>query len=276
MIKITAEELKSISELIHEKSGIVLDDSKAYLLESRLAPLLTECNLGSFSDLYAKLHGSGSLTDQVIDAISTNETSFFRDHRPFALLKDKLLPDLEKNDSHSGRGSSGIRIWSAACSTGQEVYTIAMVVREFFGRRVENYRIMITGTDIADSAIVKSSRGEYSGLEIGRGLSSRMVDRYFVNQGKTFRVKDELRALVFFKKLNLLKPFDALGKFDVIFCRNVAIYFSLQNRRRLFDRLADRLNPGGILVVGGTESLFGVTDRFTRCEEQNTFYYQLK
>ncbi|MCK5232146.1 MAG: protein-glutamate O-methyltransferase CheR [Desulfobulbaceae bacterium] len=276
MIKITETELKSISQLIHEKSGIVIDDGKAYLLESRLAPLLTELNLNSFSDLYSKLRVSNSLTNQVIDEISNHETSFFRDHRPFVLLKNRLLPDLENKFSRSGQGNFSIRIWSAACSTGQEVYSIAIVVREFFGRRAEQYRVMITGTDIADSAIVKSSRGEYSGLEIGRGLSSKMVDMYFINQGKMFRVKDELRALAFFQKLNLLKPFDSLGKFDIIFCRNVAIYFSLQNRRRLFDRIADQLNPGGILILGGTELLFGITDRFRRCEEHDTFYYQLK
>jgi chemotaxis protein methyltransferase CheR len=277
MMKIAPDELLLLAGFVHDRSGIVLDSSKAYLLESRLAPLIREKNAASYRDLHNRALRDGELANRIIDAISTNETSFFRDQRPFELLKFKIIPDvIDAISSRPGPAGKTFNIWSAACSTGQEVYTIAVTLHELLGSAMAQYRIKIIGTDIADSAIVQASRGLYSQFEIGRGLPPNLLSKYFLADGANWRVRDELRAMTFFKKLNLLEPFTSLGKFDIIFCRNVAIYFSLPNRKSLFERIAAQLQPHGALLIGATESLFGVTDRFVRREYHNSVFYAAK
>jgi chemotaxis protein methyltransferase CheR len=275
-MKVTPEELQRLARFVHDKCGIVLDSSKAYLVESRLLPLLREKNLTSFGELYNQAVRNPVMANRIIDAISTNETSFFRDQRPFELLKFKIFPDVLDAISRTGAGGKSVNIWSAACSTGQEVYTIAVTLHELLGGSISQYRIKISGTDISDTAIVQSSRGIYSQFEIGRGFPQNLLKKYFVSDGLSWRVKDELRAMTFFRKINLMEPFGAMGKFDIIFCRNVAIYFSLPNRKSLFERIAAQLNPHGALIIGSTESLFGVTDRFVRREYHNSVFYSLK
>ncbi len=271
-MKIKPDELKLLSDFIHSRCGIVLDQSKAYLLESRLKPLIEELGCTSFRDLHTKvsIDRSNVLANRVVDAISTNETSFFRDNKPFELLKQKIVPD------HFDRGGKTLQIWSAACSTGQEVYTIAVTLHELLGPAVKQHRVKILGTDIADSAIVQASKGEYSKFEVGRGFPPQLLARYFNDRGSRWQVKDEVRAMAFFKKLNLMEPFHTVGKFDIIFCRNVAIYFSMPDRQRLFDRLAMQLNPHGVLVIGSTESLMGVSERYARRNYHQSSFYQLK
>lgn len=271
-MKITPEELKTLARFIHDKCGIVLDQSKAYLLESRLTPLLEELGCTTFRDLYNKALADrpGGITNKIVDAISTNETSFFRDQKPFEMLKFKVVPDL------LDRGGKSLNIWSAACSTGQEVYTIAVTLHELLGASISQYRVKILGTDISDSAIVQSSRGIYTDFEIGRGFPKPMLQKYFTRAGGGWRIRDELRAIALFRKINLMENFSSIGKFDIIFCRNVAIYFSLDNRKKLFDKLAAQLSPKGVLIIGSTESLFGVTDRFTRREYHNSTFYEKK
>jgi len=276
MMKVTPEELQRLAQFVHDKSGIVLDASKSYLVQSRLLPLLIEKNLASFGDLHNQAVRNPELTGRIIDAISTNETSFFRDQRPFELLKFKIFPDAVDATSRAGTGGKSVNIWSAACSSGQEVYTIAVTLHELLGSSISQYRIKITGTDISDTAVVQASRGLYSQFEIGRGFPPNLLKKYFVPDGLNWRVKDELRAMTFFRKINLMEPFVAMGKFDIIFCRNVAIYFSLPNRKSLFERIAAQLNPHGALIIGSTESLFGVTDRFVRREYHNSVFYSLK
>lgn len=269
-MKISPEELQRLARFVHDKSGIVLDASKAYLAESRLLPLLKEKNVTSFGDLHIQALRNPELANRIIDAITTNETSFFRDQRPFELLKFKIVPDV------LDAGVRTVNIWSAACSTGQEVYTIAVTLHELLGSSISQYRFKITGTDISDTAIVQASRGLYTQFEIGRGFPQNLLKKYFVPDGTNWRVKDEFRSMTFFRKINLMEPFVSLGKFDIIFCRNVAIYFSLPNRKSLFDRIAAQLSPHGALIIGSTESLFGVTDRFVRREYHNSVFYSLK
>ncbi len=271
-MKIKPAELTILAKFIHDKCGIVLDQSKAYLLESRLTPVVETLGCLSFRDLYNKALADKSfgITNKIVDAISTNETSFFRDKKPFDMLKFKVIPDV------LDRGAKSLNIWSAACSTGQEVYTIAVTLHELLGSSVSQYRIRILGTDISDSAIVQSSRGQYTQFEIGRGFPPAMLQKYFIKVGAAWKVRDELRAIALFRKINLMENFSTVGKFDVIFCRNVAIYFSMENRKKLFDRLANQLNPNGVLIIGSTESLFGVTTRFTRRDYHNSTFYELK
>ena len=270
--KITSCELQPLSEYIYDISGIVLDASKGYLIESRLGPLVVELECQNYVVLCQKAKSDTLLQGRVIDAISTNETSFFRDNSPFELLKHKIIPD--HIDSQNGSLQS-LKIWSAASSTGQEIYTIAITLKELLPD-LDPFRVRILGTDISDAAVAQASAGRYNQIEIQRGLTDDQRCRYFESQGNVWQVKDELRAMARFQKFNLLNDLSSLGTHDIIFCRNVAIYFDIETRKDLFNRLADRLNKGGALLVGSTESLLGISDRFERQEYHNSVYYTLR
>ena len=278
MKKITLDEFKIIAKYIHAISGIFLDQSKAYLIETRLGSLLEETGCSSYSDLYrkAKADGTKTMERKIIDAISTNETLFFRDTSPFEVLQHKILPDLI--DLHTA-GSSflppKIRIWSAACSTGQEVYSIAIVLKELLSD-LKKYNLKLLGTDISDAAIAQSSYGAYNKFEIERGLHADKLAKHFSRNGDTWKIKDDIRAMVTFRKLNLLLPLNGLGKFDIVFCRNVAIYFSMEDRKKIFNKIADILEPGGYLIIGSSESLSGICPRFEPKRHIRSIFYQLK
>jgi chemotaxis protein methyltransferase CheR len=279
MIKITPEEVNLLSKYVYDVSGILLDVHKAYLIESRLGGIAEQCGCSSYQELHKKalLDPNNTIKGKIIDAISTNETFFFRDTGPFELLKHKILPELIDLRSSQGSGllPVPIRIWSAACSTGQEVYSIAIVLKELLPD-LGKYQIKLLGTDISDNAVKQASYGSYNKFEIERGLPRDRLMKYFTPHGTDWKIKDEIRAMALFKKLNLMLPFSALGKFDVIFCRNVAIYFSLADRKKLFDRLADMLNTGGALIIGATESLTGVSDRFEPLRHLRSIFYRVK
>jgi len=275
---ITPLEVDVLGHYIYGLCGILVDQSKAYLLESRLGPLLEEFQCHSYCELYTRAQSDTSrhLPQRIIDAISTNETSFFRDQTPFDLLKCKLLTDYFDRVRGTANGTvPRLNLWSAACSTGQEVYSIAMTLKEL-PSDVGPYRSTILGTDISDTALAQASYGCYNKMEMARGLSPDRITRYFQAVGSQWRVKDELRALGSFRKLNLLESFAGLGTFDIIFCRNVAIYFSQADRTRLFERLAKHLHPAGALLIGATESLQGITIRYIRKVYRNTVFYQLR
>jgi chemotaxis protein methyltransferase CheR len=275
---ITPLEVDVLGRYIYGLCGILVDQSKAYLLESRLGPLLTEFQCRSYCELYTRAQRDTSqhLPQRIIDAICTKETSFFRDQTPFDLLKCKLLPDyFDRIRSTANSTAPRLSFWSAACSTGQEVYSIAMTLKEL-PVDCGHCRVTILGTDISDTALAQASLGCYNKTAMARGLSPDRIARYFQAVGSQWRVKDELRALVSFRKLNLLESFAGLGTFDIIFCRNVAIYFSQAERTRLFERLAEHLHPAGTLLIGVTESLQGITTRYVRKIYHNTAFYQLR
>nr|MBC8362536.1 protein-glutamate O-methyltransferase CheR [Candidatus Desulfatibia profunda] len=279
MTKITPDEVKFIAQYICNISGISLDQSKAYLFETRLGGILQEFGCSSFNDLHykAKADVSKALERKIIDAISTNETLFFRDTGPFELLRHKILPDIidRRSAKSSGRLPTPIRIWSAACSTGQEVYSIAIVLKELLPD-LSKYNIKLLGTDISGAAIAQSSYGAYNKFEIERGLPPDKLLKYFSRNGDNWKIKDEIRAMVLFKKLNLMLPLIGLGKFDIVFCRNVAIYFNLDDKKKLFDKIADILEPDGYLIIGSTESLTGICPRFEPKRYLKSIFYQLK
>ena len=278
MITITPEEIHVLSQYIYKISGIVLDDKKAYLFESRLARLLEEQACVSFKDLYLKAvsDGSGKLERKIIDAITTGETLFFRDLSPFEMLRHKILPDQidRRSSAVMGNARIPIQIWSAGCSTGQEVYSIAMVLKETL---IDLYRYQITlvGTDISDAAIAQASYGQYNKFEIERGLPLDKLNRYFQSNGSSWRIKDEIRAMVSFKKLNLMQSFNEIGKFDIVFCRNVSIYFSQDDRMQLFNKIADKLVPDGYLIIGSSESLLGICPRLEPKRHLRSVFYQM-
>ncbi|MDY6974115.1 MAG: protein-glutamate O-methyltransferase CheR [Thermodesulfobacteriota bacterium] len=277
MPKITPDEIKAVSRYVFNICGIVLDQTKGYLIETRLGGLLKESGCASYNDLCQKAKANKNLETKVIDAISTNETLFFRDTGPFEVLQHKILPDLI--DARSAKSSSllpvPIRMWSAACSTGQEVFSIAIVLRELLPDR-KKYNVKLLGTDISDSAIAQASYGKFNKFEIERGLAKDKLGKYFNPNGGGWKIKDEIRAMATFKKLNLMLPFGGLGKFDVVFCRNVAIYFSIEDRKKLFDKIAGVLEKDGYLIIGATESLTGVCSRFEPKRHIRSVFYQLK
>ena len=277
MIKIAPAELKIIAQYIHAISGIYLDQSKSYLFETRLSSIAESNGCKSYQELCvkSKRDATKKLERQIVDAISTNETLFFRDKGPFELLQHKILPEVI--DARSAKSSLRvpIRIWSAASSTGQELYSIAIVAKELL-KDVSNYSLTLLGTDISDTAVTQASYGKYNKFEIERGLDRKFLQKYFSLVGDSWKIKDEIRAMVRFKKLNLMLPFSALGKFDIIFCRNVAIYFTLEDRKKLFNKLADSLADDGYLVIGSTESLTGVCPRFVPKRHLRSIFYQKK
>ncbi len=279
MLKITAEELKIIAQYIHDISGIYLDQSKSYLFETRLSPIAEELGCINYRQLYDKIkRDAGKILERrVIDAISTNETLFFRDNSPFELLRHKILPELiDARTPASPRIKTHLKIWSSASSTGQELYSIAMTLRELLGTQIDNFNLKLLGTDISDNAIQQASYGKYNKFEIERGLPKQTLQKHFTLFGDSWKIKDEIRAMVNFRKLNLMLPFTGLGKFDIIFCRNVAIYFTLQDRKKLFNKLAGSLADDGYLIIGSTESLTGICPLFVPKRHLRAIFYQKK
>jgi chemotaxis protein methyltransferase CheR len=277
MIKVTLDEFKVLARYIYEVCGISLDASKVYLIETRLGSLVEELGCTSYSEFYyrAKTEKIRTLERRIVNAITTNETLWFRDKTPFEALQFKVLPDLIDRKRAGGlTGRIPIRIWSAACSTGQEVYTIAMVVREMLPDTTK-FDVTILGTDISDEVIAAASYGKYSKFEMDRGLPPDKLRRYFTPDGDGWKVKDELRVLANFRKLNLFESLQGLGRFDVVFCRNVAIYFSIEDRKVLFNKIAETMQPQGYLLIGSSEYLVGISSRFEPQRHCRAVYYQV-
>ncbi len=278
MNRLQGNEFALWSNYVYALTRITLDASKGYLIETRLAHLLKETNSQSFRELHDKVirDSSGTLRREVIGAITTNETSFFRDTSPFDMIRYKILPDwVDRRRRQFGKDRPlTLRIWSAACSTGQEVYSTAIVCRETLSD-ASKFDIRILGTDISDEVIARASRGSYNKLEIDRGLLPAQVQSYFRIEGSDYRVRDPIRAMTAFRTINLLDPLSFPSKFDIVLCRNVAIYFSDADRRKLFASIAQVLVPDGCLLIGATESLVGVTQRFEAKRYLRSVFYQL-
>ena len=283
-MKIEPDEFRVFSQYIRSLCGVILDDSKTYLIETRLSSLAQDNGCSTFSELYYKARSdlTKALPRQIIDAITTNETLFFRDIAPFEMLQHKILPELVDRRRKKAQAQPGskqgasfpLRIWSAACSTGQEVYSIAIILKELLGD-VNPYDLRLLGTDISNRAIAQASRGFYNKIEIERGLPGGKLERYFTAIDNGWKIKDEIRAMASFSTINLLENFSNLGRFDIIFCRNVAIYFSDPDKANLYKRLASALEPDGYLVIGATESLTGVSPLFVPQRHLRSVFYQL-
>lgn len=263
-------EFDQFRKFLQDACGIALGDNKQYLVSSRMRRLLEEHQLTSFSALLLALKKPNSrrLQDQVIEAMTTNETFWFRDIYPFEHLRDQLLPELM-----AGRHSNAepIRVWSAACSSGQEPYSISIAVEEYRQQKtmgVLRRPLQIVATDLSTIVLDQARRGVYDRAAIARGLSEERISRYFDKVDDGWRVKPAVRERVEFKAWNLLDPYISLGKFDMVFCRNVLIYFDSELKRRILRKLHGVLKPGGILFLGSSESLAGANDLFEmlRCE----------
>lgn len=273
-MNLSAAEAAEVAALVMDLCGILLDDSKGYLIESRLKSVAAEHGLASYSELVrqARVHRDARLLTRIIDAITTNETLFFRDGAPYEALQHKALPELIDSKAKTSYPKR-IRIWSAACSTGQEPYSIAMVLHELIPD-IHSWDVKILATDISDAALRQASCGTYSAFEIQRGMKPELLERYFTRHGGGYKVRDELRALVSFQRQNLLEPFADRGPFDIVFCRNVAIYFTPQARSDIFHRIAATLGHDGYLFVGSAESLSDLGPRFAPHHHCRSVFYR--
>ncbi len=255
--------------LLKQRSGLDLSADKQYLVESRLVPLARKAGLPGIAELVQKMKGGGAeaLTTVVVEAMTTNETFFFRDKIPFDHLRDTILPMLQQ--SRAGRKS--LRIWSAACSTGQEPYSIAMLLKEK-AQALSGWRIEIVATDLSQEVLEKSRSGIYSQFEVQRGLPIQLLVKYFAQVGELWQLNSEIRGMVQHRQLNLLQDFAHLGKFDVIFCRNVLIYFDQETKISIFDRMAKVMEADGMLMLGAAESVVGITDAFRPLADKRGLY----
>ncbi|MCW0506397.1 chemotaxis protein CheR [Aeromonas piscicola] len=265
---------KQFSNFLAVQSGIVLGDNKQYLVKSRLSPLMTQFGIESLSDLVTRAMSvrERDLKMAVVDAMTTNETLWFRDTYPFQLLTDKIFPELGK----SGRP---IKIWSAASSSGQEPYSIAMTALEQQVKKPGSLPggVQIVGTDISSTMLNQCKEGVYDSLALARGLSPERKKLFFEAYGDNkMRVVERVRKLTTFRPLNLLESYSLLGKFDIIFCRNVLIYFAPEVKSKILNQFAASLNPGGYLMLGASESLAGLTDRFEMVRCNPGIVYKVK
>lgn len=264
----TPVDYEFLRKLLKERSGLDLSADKQYLVESRLIPLARKVGLPGITELVQKMKsGADALTAEVVEAMTTNETFFFRDKVPFDHLRETMLPALLK----ARAARRALRIWCAASSTGQEPYSIAMCLKEL-GSALAGWRVEIIGTDLSQAVLEKSRAGIFSQFEVQRGLPIQMLVKYFTQIGELWQLNPELRSMVQYRQLNLLHDFSQLGKFDVIFCRNVLIYFDQDTKARIFDRLSKVIEPDGFMVLGAAESVVGISDAFRPYPDRRGLY----
>ena len=257
-----------LRKLLRERSGLDLSPDKQYLVESRLIPLARKAGLVGIGELVQKVKsGSDALTVDVVEAMTTNETFFFRDKIPFDHLRQTVIPELLQ--ARAGRRS--LRIWCAASSTGQEPYSIAMCLKEFAPALI-GWRVEIVATDLSLGVLEKARAGIFSQFEVQRGLPIQLLVKHFRQIGELWQINADIRAMVQHRQLNLMQDFSHLGSFDVIFCRNVLIYFDQDTKIGVFNRLAKSLEPDGVLALGAAESVVGTTDAFKPYPDRRGLY----
>ena len=260
---------ETLASMLKSKSGLVIGTDKTYLLETRLAGLIKREKLTDLNGLADRLRraGSDTLAREVVEAMTTNESFFFRDDKPFLHFRSQALPRLIA----ARPPGSTLRIWSAASSSGQEAYSLAMILAEstatLAGRKVE-----IVGTDIARDQLNRAREGVYSQFEVQRGLPVQMLMRYFKKDESSWRIAEAIRSMVQFREYNLLSDLRALGRFDVVFCRNVLIYFDQPTKGRVLDAVAAQMPPDGMLYLGGAETVLGITGRFAPMPNERGVY----
>jgi len=258
----------AISTFVQKHSGILLVDSKTYLIESRLTPVAQKFGLGDIDTLATRLPGAApDLCNAVIDAMTTNESFFFRDATPFTLFEQIILPKLAAARRSTGR----LRIWCAAASTGQEPYSLAMVLKSK-ADLLTGIQVEILGTDLSESALQRAREGRYTQFEVQRGLPIQLLVDNFTQDGTHWIISDEIRRMVRFSTLNLLDSYAPVGTVDVVFCRNVLIYFDVHTKRHVLEAIHKTMRGDGYLLLGAAETVMGVTDVFERADGQRGLY----
>jgi len=279
-MKITPTEFQLLRDYIEEQCGICLNKEKAYLLENRLSHIIESYKCRDFSEFYylVKSGTHKDLKDKLIDAMTTNETLWFRDGHPFSILKEKILPSFVQAVKEGKKNS--IKIWSAASSTGQEPYSIAITVRDFcMGQSIiKKEMVQIVATDISDSCIEKAKQGKYDSVAMSRGVNPEQLNRYFTKSSiSSYTINQEIKDMVKFQKFNLQdNPIILEPHFDLVFMRYVAIYFNDEFKKGLYNRLARVLSPKGFLVIGAVETIRGLSEDFEMFSHASGLYYQCK
>lgn len=271
---IAQAEYEEFRRFLEDACGIMLGDNKHYLVTSRLTRLMREFDINTFSELMVQLKQKHhtKLRERIVDAMTTNETMWFRDRYPFDILTNIILPE------YSSLKARQLRIWSAACSSGQEPYSISMVLQEFMAAKpgALTTNIQIAATDISPTILKDAASGLYDKMSIMRGIDADRVKKFFVQKGERWEIKPEIRTRVTFRELNLMQSYAALGKFDIVFCRNVLIYFSSELKKDILTRIAQSMNPRGYLFLGGSESPTSYVDMFEMVRTAYGVVYRLK
>ncbi len=262
-------DFKYLTDIIISRSGIVLGEDKLYLLESRLIPIIKPMGMQTLENLvdYLRKNNDAKLIAEIIDAMTTNETSFFRDSKPFEQLRRYVLPKIIEQNSSTKK----IKIWSAACSTGQEPYTTAMCLLEE-AQRLSGWTYEIVATDLCSKVIERAKEGIYSQFEVQRGMPIQLLLKYFTQETDYWRINDSVKKNISFSSMNLLDDYSRMGTFDIIMCRNVLIYFNEETKRKVLEKLKKQLNKGGFLYLGSTETIFGISDDFIPVENERGLY----
>ncbi len=263
------QEFDWLRNFLKQQSGLVLTNEKQYLIESRLLPVARKAGLGTLSALIGKIRepGQTTLAATVVEAMTTNESFFFRDKTPFDHFNDTMLPRMLEARARDRK----LRIWCAAASTGQEPYSLAMCLKEAEAK-LAGWRIEIIGTDLSNDVLEKAKAGIYTQFEVQRGLPINQLLKYFTQIGDTWQIASNLRSMVQYRKLNLLENFSSLGQFDIIFCRNVLIYFDNPTKIDILERMAKMLTPDGFLVLGAAETVVGLTDAYKPMSDRRGLY----
>lgn len=271
---IAPNEYEEFRRFLEDACGIMLGDNKHYLVTSRLTRLMREFDINTFGELMLQLKQKHhtKLRERIVDAMTTNETMWFRDRYPFDILTNIILPE------YSSLKTRQLRIWSAACSSGQEPYSISMVIQEYMAAKpgALTSNIQIVATDISPSVLKDASAAQYDKMSITRGIAEERVKRFFIQKADRWEVKPELRSRITFREMNLMQSYAALGKFDIIFCRNVLIYFSSELKKDILTRIAQSMNPRGYLFLGGSESPTSYVDMFEMVRTAFGVVYRLK
>jgi len=270
---LSPKDLDYIRELVRTRSAIVLEPEKAYLVQSRLEPLAKSEGLASLTELVQKLSQApyGALHKKVVEAMTTNETSFFRDLTPFEALREQLLPEIIARKGTSKR----LNMWCGASSSGQEVYSVMLTIFEHFPE-LKNWVIQFMATDISEAMLTKCREGKYSQLEVNRGLPAPLLTKYFVKKGMGWQVQEDLRRRIDFKPMNLVGPWMSFPALDIVFLRNVMIYFDMATKKSILGNIRKILDPNGYLFLGGSETTLNIDDHYERVAISGTSCYRVK
>jgi chemotaxis protein methyltransferase CheR len=272
-LPVSSLEFEYVRSLVRRESAIVLDDSKKYLVSSRLLPLAKEHGFDSVAALVSRLQASpqGTLHTLVVEAIATTETSFFRDIHPFTALRDEILPKLLREQRNTG---GTLNIWSAACSSGQEAYTVAMILRDRFAA-MPGWSFQLLASDISRQMVERAQRGVYTQVEVNRGLPAPYLIRFFDQRDGQWHLKDDVKNMCRFFHQNLAQAWTAIPPVDIVMLRNVLIYFDVETRREVLRRVRGLLRPGGYLLLGSAETTLNLDDTFNRIRVGRAVFYQV-
>ena len=270
---LSPNDLDYIRDLVRTRSAIVLEPEKAYLVQSRLEPLAKTEGLGSLPELVQKLRPApyGALHKKVVEAMTTNETSFFRDLTPFQVLREQLLPEIIARKGLSKR----LNMWCGASSSGQEPYSVMLTIFEHFPE-LKDWEIQYIATDISEAMLIKCREGKYSQLEVNRGLPAQLLTKYFIKKGMSWQVQEDLRRRIDFIPMNLAGPWLSFPTMDIVFLRNVMIYFDMDTKKNILGNIRKILDPNGYLFLGGSETTLNIDDQYERVAISGTSCYRVK